>query len=123
MSYDLKNILLVENQNSIALEMQNYLKKSGFTNVFIANNVAEASDFILTIKPDLILMDISLGGRISGIDIIKWMSLSYKIPFIYLSSDEDDETLQKAAETNPVAIVKKALYLTELEEAILKVFK
>lgn len=123
MSYDLKNILLVENQNSIALEMQNYLKKSGFTNIFIANNIAEASDFILTVRPDLILMDISLGSRISGIDIIKWMSLSYKIPFIYLSSDEDDEILQRAAETNPVAIVKKALYLSELEEAILKVFK
>jgi DNA-binding NarL/FixJ family response regulator len=122
MAYELKNILLVEDQNSIALEIRSYLNKLGFSNIFIANNVAEASDFILTIKPDLILMDISLGSKINGIDIIKWMSLSYKIPFIYLSSDEDEETLQKAAQTNPAAIIKKALYLTELEEIIRKIY-
>lgn len=122
MAYELKNILLVEDQNSIALEIRSYLNKLGFSNIFIANNVAEASDFILTIKPDLILMDISLGSKINGIDIIKWMSLSYKIPFIYLSSDEDEETLQRAAQTNPAAIIKKALFLTELEEIISKIF-
>ena len=69
-------------------------------------------------KPDLLLMDIDLGGEVSGIELTKEINSRYDIPVIYVTSFADSETFEKAKQTCPCAYVVKPYSEEELQRAI-----
>lgn len=69
-------------------------------------------------KPDILLMDIDLGGDITGIDLVKGVNEKYDIPVIYVTSFADSDTFQKAKKTYPAAYIVKPYNESELQRAI-----
>jgi len=57
--------------------------------------------------PDLVLIDIKLAGGMDGIDVGGILANRTDIPFIYLTSLTDKETLLRAGETVPEGYLKK----------------
>ena len=62
------NILIIEDEDIIALDIQHKLKKQGY-NSKISINFDEIIDYVSTNQVDLILADIDLPGDKDGIDI------------------------------------------------------
>lgn len=112
------NILIVEDEILIADTIKRYLSKKGYNIVGIAISFEEALELLAAQQPDLILLDIRLSGPKTGIDIAAYIkSEQLDIPFIFLTSQLDKNTLETARETLPAGylskpIQKESLYAT-----------
>lgn len=89
------NILIVEDNFSFALELEITIKELDHNLISIVDNSGDALVEILDKKPDLILMDIDIKGKLSGLDIAEKIS-HLKIPIIFITSFANDEHYDKA---------------------------
>lgn len=100
------NILIVEDSLSYAIELEQIAEEIGFSVIANVDNSADALDVIYSQSPDIILMDINIKGRLTGIDIGKKIA-HLNIPILYITSFNDDETYKQAQESNIVGYIVK----------------
>ncbi len=112
-------ILIVEDESIIALEMKKALEKFDFEVTNTASDYDSALDSVKEDKPDLILMDIDLKNSKDGIEITKRIHASSKIPTIYITAFNDEKTINRAIETEPVSYLIKPLKIDDLKSNIL----
>ncbi len=112
------SILIVEDEILIANLVKLYLTERGHTVSGIAISYEEAvSEYALN-KPELILLDIRLYGKKSGIDFSRFLrEQKNSPPFIFLTSQFDNDILNQALENKPNGyltkpIVKETLWTT-----------
>ena len=78
----------------------------------------DALKSIESTRPDLILMDIALKGRLDGIATAQIVHDTYRIPVVFLTANADDDTFQRAKATKPYAFLSKPFRHSELQRAI-----
>lgn len=100
-------IIVVEDERIIALDIKNTLRNLGYHVISTLSNGQDVLDYLEQDKPDLILLDITLKGALSGIDTARIIMEKYSIPFIYLTALTDEETLKKAKITEPFGYIIK----------------
>lgn len=100
-------ILVVEDEIIIAEDIVVRLLNMGYDIAHMVDNVDEAIDCLESIPLDLVLIDIALMGERTGIDLANIINTRFKIPFIYLTSISDKNTVKNAGETNPAAYLLK----------------
>jgi DNA-binding NtrC family response regulator len=101
-----KKVLIVEDQFVEADYLRMMLTKAGYTVCEIARSVKEALEIIKIEKPALVLLDIFLKGKLTGIDLAKQIKES-NLAFIYLSANSDEEILTAAKTTEPYGFLVK----------------
>ncbi len=101
-----KKVLIVEDQFVEANDLQLMLTKAGYQVCGIARSVAVAQEIIEREKPDLVLLDIFLKGKLTGIDLAKQLKES-NTAFIYLSANSNEEILSDAKRTEPYGFIVK----------------
>lgn len=101
-----KNILIVEDEFIIADVLANILKPAGYEVCGIANSVSQALEMIAAFKPDFVLLDIYLKGKLTGIDLAHRLS-EMNIPFIYISANSNQKVFDAAKTTTPYGFVIK----------------
>ncbi|HTI94047.1 MAG TPA: sigma-54 dependent transcriptional regulator [Puia sp.] len=101
-------ILIVEDQFIEANNIRLLLKEAGYTVLPLAASVTQALEVLRQESADLVLLDILLEGEQSGIDLAKILK-SRGTPFIYLSANSDQNTLDSAKETEPYGFLVKPL--------------
>ncbi len=111
-------ILIVEDDMIIAANISLQLSNLGYEVTGIETKGEEAVHHALETKPDLILMDIHLKGKSTGIDAAHEIHRILDIPIIFLTANEDDATFQKAKETHPFAFISKPFSKQNLERTI-----
>ncbi len=111
-------ILVVEDERIIARNLESRLKKLGHTVVGSVGGGAEAVRRADELRPDLVLMDIDLGGGMDGIEAAGLIRAAADIPVVYLAAFSDDVTLQRAKVTEPHGYVLKPYEDTDLQTAI-----
>ncbi|HET8686153.1 MAG TPA: response regulator, partial [Methanosarcina sp.] len=94
-------ILVVEDQNIVALNIRNKLKNLGYTVPGTASTGEEAIRKAELTNADLVLMDIMLKGEMDGIEAAREIKNRLGIPVLYLTAYTDDETLERAKTTEP----------------------
>ncbi|PWB27358.1 sigma 54-interacting response regulator [Flavobacterium sp. HTF] len=99
-------ILIVEDQFIEANHLRLMLKKAGHSITGMARSVADAKYYIAQEKPELVLLDIFLSGKETGIDLAEILRENH-IPFIYLSANSNEEVLNKAKSTHPYGFLVK----------------
>ncbi|MDT3400967.1 sigma 54-interacting transcriptional regulator [Mucilaginibacter terrae] len=118
---DNKRILIVEDEFIIADVLANILRSSGHYVCGIADSVKEALELITEFKPEFVLLDIYLKGKLTGIDLAHRLS-EMNIPFIYISANSNQKVLDAAKTTNPYGFVIKPFrdkdVLTALDIAV-----
>ncbi len=102
-----KKILIVEDEMIIAADISMQLSQMGYKVVGIQTSGESAIAVLKNSRPDLILMDIMLAGELDGIETAKHIVSNYNIPIIYLTSNTDDATFDRAIKTRPFAFVSK----------------
>jgi len=101
-----KKVLIVEDQFVEANDLQLMLKKAGYDVCGIARSVTIAQEMIKKERPDLVLLDIFLKGKETGIDLAKQLGKE-NIAFVYLSANSNEEVLNAAKATEPYGFLVK----------------
>ncbi len=106
-------ILIVEDEALIAKEIEILLNEIGYTVVCKVADILEAKKHLEIQKIDLALVDINLNRKDEGIQFARYLS-TQKIPFIYVTSYSDKETVQKALQSNPDGYILKPVSKEDL---------
>ena len=112
------NVLIVEDEFTIALDIQERLKQMHYDVVGIASDYDKALPFIFNNKPDIVLLDINLGSGKSGIDLAKLIYEKSDIPVIFLTAYSDEANFEKARETHPMGFIIKPFKDEDLNHGI-----
>jgi|Deesub1362A_J573_1020465.scaffolds.fasta_scaffold00013_17 diguanylate cyclase (GGDEF)-like protein/PAS domain S-box-containing protein len=111
-------ILIVEDEGIVAKDIQNRLKKLGYS---VAGIVASGEDAVKKAeetRPDLVLMDIKLKGEMNGIGAAEQIRKKFDIPVIYLTAYADEDTIERAKVTEPFGYMLKPFEERELRSNI-----
>lgn len=100
-------ILVVEDEPLIADDIANQLRINDFEISAIAYDYEDAVYELKFNAPDAVVLDINLGSGKTGVDIAEVINEKYGLPFIYLTSYADKETLERAKRTEPLGYVVK----------------
>lgn len=111
-------LLIVESGTGIVKNLQQQLCEWGYDLVGHATSGIEALHQATTFHPDLILMDIALEGDMDGIETIHQIHKASRIPVIYLATDVDAPTLERARATCPFGVLLQPVALPTLRSAI-----
>ena len=111
-------VLLVEDQEIVAVAFEGRLKRLGYTVAGVAHNGEQAVKEALLIDPELIFMDINLGEGMSGIETALAIQGKQDLPIIYTTANSDAETVRRAAQSGPFGYIQKPFGDRELEIAI-----
>jgi DNA-binding NarL/FixJ family response regulator len=101
------NILIVEDEPIIAEDIATMLRNADYEVGGIAYTPEEVYAELTKSKTDLVLLDINLDGAQEGIEIAKALKSTYNIPFIFLTSYSDRNTVSTAKKTEPCGYIVK----------------
>ncbi|MFP4374005.1 MAG: EAL domain-containing protein [Spirochaetaceae bacterium] len=113
-----ERILVVEDEKIISLDLQRRLERFGYQVVGLTATGTDAVEKARALLPDIILMDIMLGGDIDGIDAARQIKAELGIPVIFLTAFADEKTLARAKEAEPYGYVLKPFKERELYTTI-----
>ena len=113
-----ESIMVVEDENIIALDIKNRLKKLGFKIPAVVASGEDAIRLAGEIKPDLVLMDILLKGKLDGVEAARAIRTKNDIPVIFLSSFSDESTCREANQASPYGYLIKPFNEKELKAKI-----
>ena len=111
-------VLVVEDENIVAKDIQISLKKLGYEVPAIAASGKIAIEKAAETSPDLVLMDIRLKGDMDGVEAGKEIHTRFNIPVIYLTAYSDEDTLERAKLTEAVGYLLKPFKARELHTMI-----
>jgi DNA-binding NtrC family response regulator len=100
------NILIVEDEFVVANDLRLLLGQAGYIVSGIASTAEKAAELLLKRRPDLVLLDIILKGKQSGIDLARKLRAE-NIAFVYLSANSNQEILEEAKTTEPYGFLVK----------------
>jgi PAS domain S-box-containing protein len=111
-------ILVVEDESIVALDIKQRLEGMGYAVVGIAATGEQAIRKAGEEKPDLILMDIKLRGKMDGIEAAEIIRSSHNLPILFLTAFADEATLQRARVTEVFGYILKPFEERELNITI-----
>jgi len=101
-----EKILIVEDEFIVAHDLQMILQRAGYQVVGIADSFKNAQILLEKHHVNLVLLDIYLKGRLTGIDLAQELMKS-QIPFIYISANSNEKVLEAAKSTSPYGFIVK----------------
>ena len=115
-------ILIVEDEPIIGKDIQGLLQSLGYEVNEVITTGEEAILKAVELQPDLILMDIALSGKIDGIEAVKKIKEELDVPIIYLTAHTEENTFDRARETEPYGYLVKPVgrndFYTAIETAL-----
>lgn len=107
-------VLIVEDDEIIASLIERFLLQREY---IIRAKITTGEDALYKTAehlPDIVLMDINLAGKIDGITATKFITTIFHIPVIFLSGQDDEVTLGRAALAEPASFIIKPFNAKEL---------
>ena len=113
-----EKIMVVEDEWVVADQLCRDLKDLGYTVCSTASTGDEAIRKVEADRPDLILMDIVLKGKMDGIEAAGRITSKFNIPVLYLTAYTNQEYIERAKQTNPFGYLVKPYNQKELYATI-----
>ncbi|MBP9839025.1 MAG: response regulator [Proteobacteria bacterium] len=111
-------IIIVEDDSIVAMDLQELVVSFGYDVVGVFPTAEQVLESYKDLAPDLLLVDITLAGKMDGITLVKELGKETNIPIIYLTAHYDENTIAKATETKPYSYVLKPYKEVELKVAL-----
>jgi len=111
-------VLVVEDENLIALDLQRRLESLGYTVTGTAGTGDGALRLARALRPDIVLMDIVLRGHTDGIELSKKIQAEFDLPVVYVTAHSDEKTVARATATGPYGYVTKPVDDRQLQIVI-----
>ena len=100
-------ILIIEDDVLVAENTACILNQAGYLTIHIIDNLFDALKFQKRNKITLIISDINLHGINNGSKIVKELQNNTLTPVIYLTAYSEEQIVDDAMSTNPIAFVLK----------------
>ncbi|HXD08454.1 MAG TPA: histidine kinase [Anaerolineales bacterium] len=97
--------LIVENNRSVAQDLQGRLLNFGYEVAGICTSSHEAMQSINSLMPDMIIMNFRLQKGTDGIKTGELVQLKHAIPVIYMTENAGQATLRQAQDTGPFGYI------------------
>jgi PAS domain S-box-containing protein len=111
-------IFLVEDEPIIASGIVRKLEQLDYAVAGQTSAGEAAVRLVDSTRPDLVLMDIKLEGRMDGIEAAGEIRRRHDIPIVFLTAFADEATLQRATREEPFGYIVKPFTDRELSGAI-----
>jgi len=102
-----KRIMVVEDEGITALKIKSSLGEMGYYVTSTVFSGEEAIEKAEQDKPDLVLMDIVLNGKMDGIETAGHIRSCFNIPVVYLTAHSHKTLLERIKETEPFGYIVK----------------
>ncbi|WP_126650266.1 response regulator transcription factor [Chryseobacterium aureum] len=119
----MRKIIIADDEHKILMSLEYSFKKSGY-DVYIARDGTEVIEFLKTMVPDVILLDImmpNLDGY-STLDLIKQDQRLKDTKVIFLSAKNNPRDIEKGLEMGADAYVTKPYSIKKLMHQIEEMF-
>lgn len=113
-----QKILILEDEFSIAMDIEMRLQKMDYEVIGIAHSYNDALPLLLEEDPDICLLDINLNSEKSGIDLGKLILEKFNVPIIFITAYTDEKTFADASEANPMGFITKPFKDADLRNNI-----
>ena len=113
-----KKIMVVEDERIVARDLARQLTDLGYDVVSTVYSGEEAVEKAGEVRPDLVLMDVVLAGKMDGIQAAEKIMALSGTPVVYLTSYADDRTFGRAKLTGPSGYILKPVEKKQLHVAI-----
>ena len=109
-------IIIIEDEFFAAEHLKDLIQSFGFS---VSNIYHSGEDFLRETdwSFDAAIVDIFLSKKLTGLDVAKEMNKKQK-PYIFLTANQDAETLKKAAELFPSSYLSKPFNQNDVEVAL-----
>jgi len=111
-------IMVVDDESLIAMALNDQLEYLGHEVVGTASAAQEAVDLASQQQPDLILMDVYLGGGMDGLDAAEQINAARSTPIVILTGFPDKALVERGRSCGVVAHLLKPIDLDDLREAV-----
>lgn len=102
-------VLIIEDEDFWVRSLSSNLDSFGFRIAGSASDLPSAVQALSECTYDIVLLDIHLGGRESGIELGHIIHGKHQKPFIYITASYDAATAQAAIKAHPSAYLTKPL--------------
>ncbi len=111
-------ILVVEDEAIVARDLTRQLARLGHEPVADTPRGEDAIELVGQLRPDLVLMDIHLAGRIDGIEADTTIRERHDVPVVFLTAFADDAILERSKRAEPFGYIVKPFDERELHSVI-----
>lgn len=118
-----RKVMIVEDDLILNLLYESYLERMGFETEGELVYGKTAIETAKNLKPDLIIMDISLEGEIDGIDAMLEIRKFSDVPVIYITGNSDPYHVNRAEETDYIEYLTKPIEFDDLKMAVKAYFR
>ncbi|MEQ8628899.1 response regulator [Ekhidna sp.] len=118
MSEGKTKVLIAEDDFVVAKNLSITLEERGYEILGISESGEELLQSLSKQPTDIVIMDINLAGLMDGIEVTSLIKSKTNTPVLYLTSDRDHATLERAKLTNPDGYLIKPFDDDELVSAI-----
>lgn len=115
-------ILVVEDENIVALDLQERLESLGYGVCGLETTGEGAIRATRERRPDLVLMDIRLKGTMDGIEAAQAIAREGDWPVVFLTAYSEDQTIERARKAAPYGYILKPVQDRELDVALRMAF-
>ena len=116
-----KRVLYVEDNRIFALEMKYTLEAMGYVLCASVATGEEAIEALNEQSPDIVIMDIQLGGKMDGVDAAKLIrKANSAIPIVFLSGFIEKTVQAELAQTAPHYLLEKPVDEKKLKNVLLE---
>jgi DNA-binding NtrC family response regulator len=105
-------IVIFEDESLLANDLKRQITPFNYEVTAMFRKAEEGLEYLADDRnkdgfPDIVLMDISLAGKMSGIEAAKIISEKYNVALVFLTGISQLETFEEAFQTKPIAFLIK----------------
>jgi PAS domain S-box-containing protein len=100
-------ILIIEDSYIASFHLKKILESEGYEVLASADSGEMGLELLQHTRPDIVLTDIMLCGKLDGIETASIIQEIYGLPVVYITALEDKETIQRAKMTQPYGYLTK----------------
>lgn len=108
-------VLIVEDEVLISEHLKRIVQNSGYRPLEICGDYNQAMELLKTETPDMAFLDIRMNGVDEGVEVAMHLR-TLGIPFVFVTSFSDKETLKKAVSQQPLGYVLKPFDTDDIKE-------
>jgi CheY-like chemotaxis protein len=111
-------VLVVEDEFLVAMVLEQDLLELGYK---VCGSVATGEEAVIIAaqnRPDVILMDIRLAGKIDGIEAAKIIGDQHNVPVIFMTGYSDEELTEFFGTSQSATVLTKPIQVYQVAAAI-----
>ena len=114
-----RRALFVDDEFLIAFDLESSMRELGFDVCTLASNERDAIELAKSQPPDVVVMDVYLGGTRAGIEAARWLREVCDVPIVFITAHSDADTLEHIHTVIPSApVLSKTVYQETLANAV-----